>query len=169
MPPLYIFLANRKRLDQHTVHGEIHEWLRKQGGCSEVRFVPGSIRRHEVTAIIDPIIFLEDAHPAETVELRVAFNYPQEPEYEYYVIECSIPKQEYSFGWHQDEMHPDLGECHFQLNYRDKTIDRKPAVFHDAHPLNVLEQRISQIPLILEIVAWHDGKPTLSQWPPHSV
>lgn len=169
MAPLFVFLAHRRLLDQHTAHGEIHDWLSKHGGCLEVRFDPSSIRRHEVRGTVDPTIVLEENHPSKTVDIRVEFEYPEDVDHEYYEIQWIDGYRDYSFGWHQDDTHPDLGECHFQLEYQNETITRKPAVFHDSHPVNVLEKRLSQVPSILDLVTWEDARPSLSRWPPHDV
>ncbi|AUX09166.1 hypothetical protein AArcSl_1537 [Halalkaliarchaeum desulfuricum] len=169
MAPLFIFLAHRSLLDQHTAHGEIRTWLRNQGGCYDVRYAPSSIRRHEVCATIEPEILLGRPYPSETVELRVEFEFPEDTEYDQYEIQWIDGERNYSFGWHQDETHLDLGRCHFQLEYRDETLARKPAVFHDIHPVNVLEQRLSLVPSILELVTWEYNRPRLPQWPPRDV
>ncbi|RQG92127.1 hypothetical protein [Natrarchaeobius chitinivorans] len=165
----FVFLAHRSLLDQHAAHGEIRTWLANQGECRDVRYVPSSIRRHEVRATIDPEVLLGEPHPPETVDLRVAFDVPEDADYDHYEIQWIDGERNYSFGWHQDGTHPDLGECHFQLDYRDETITREPAVFHDSHPVNVLEQRLSLVPSILEVVTWDDNRPRLSRWPPLDV
>lgn len=169
MASLFIFLVHRSVLDQHTAHGEIRTWLRNRGGCREVRYAPSSIRRHEVCATIDPEILLGEPYPSETVELRVEFDFPEDAEYDHYGIQWIDGGRNYSFGWHQDETHSDLGKCHFQLDHRDETVARKPAVFHDSHPVNVLEQRLSLVPSVLELVTWENDRPRLSRWPPHDV
>lgn len=166
---LFVFLAHRSLLDQHAAHGEIRTWLGNQAGCHEVRFSPSAIRRHEVRAKIDPEILLGEPYPSETVELRVEFDFPADAEYDHYEIQWIDGDRNYSFGWHQDGTHPDLGECHFQLDYGDETVVRKPAVFHDSHPVNVLEGRLSLVPSILELVTWESGRPELSRWPPRDV
>ncbi|AFO57773.1 MULTISPECIES: hypothetical protein [Natrinema] len=169
MASLFVFLAHRSLLDQHTAHGEIQTWLCNQGGCRDVRYAPSSIRRYEVCATIDPEILLGEPSHSETAELRVEFEFPDDTEHDYYEIQWIDGERNYSFGWHQDETHPDLGKCHFQLDHRDETVARKPAVFHDSHPVTVLEQRLSLVPSILELVAWENDRPRLSRWPPDDV
>ncbi|MFC6614959.1 hypothetical protein ACFQAS_08365 [Halopenitus salinus] len=169
MASLFLFLAHRCLLDQHTAHGEIRRWLGNQGGCRDVRYAPSAIRRHEVRATIAPEHLLGDPHPSGTVELRVKFDFPNDTGYDHYEIQWIDGEGCYSFGWHQDETHPDLGKCHFQLDHRDETVARKPAVFHDNHPVNVLEQRLSLVASILEVIAWENDRPRLSQWPPADV
>lgn len=169
MASLFIFLAHRSLLDQHTAHGEIQTWLRNQGGCRDVRYVPSSTRRHEVCATIDPEILLGEPYPSETAELRIEFDFPNDVEYDHYEIQWIDGGRNYSFGWHQDGTHPGLGECHFQLDHRGETVTRKPAVFHDSHPVNVVEQRLSLVPSILELITWGNERPGLSRWPPHDV
>jgi len=169
MASLFVFLAHRSLLDQHAAHGEIQTWLSNRGGCRDIRYAPSSVRRHEVCATIDPEVLLGERYPSETAELRVEFEFPDDAEYDHYEVQWIDGERNYSFGWHQDETHPDLGKCHFQLDYRDETVARKPAVFHDSHPVNVLEQRLSLVPSILELVAWENDRPGLSQWPPDGV
>jgi len=169
MASLFVFLAHRSLLDQHAAHCEIQTWLSNQGGCRDVRYAPSSIRRHEVCATIDPEVLLGKPYPSETAELRVEFDFPDDAVHDHYEIQWIDGERNYSFGWHQDETHPDLGKCHFQLDYRDETVARKPAVVHDSHPVNVLEQRLSLVPSILELVTWENDRPGLSQWPPRDV
>jgi len=169
MASLFTFLAHRSLLDQHTAHGEIQAWLSNQGWCRDVRYAPSSIRRHEVCATIDPEVLLGEPSPSETAELRVEFDFPDDAEHDHYEIQWIGGERNHSFGWHQDETHPGLGECHFQIDHCDETVARKPAVFHDNHPVNVLEKRLSLVPSILELVTWESDGPRLSRWPPHGV
>ncbi|QHS17084.1 hypothetical protein GWK26_07970 [haloarchaeon 3A1-DGR] len=164
-----VFLAHRTLLDQHAAHGEIHTWLHNQGGCSDVRYAPSAIRRHEVRATIEPEVLLGEPSPSATIELRVEFDFPDDAEHDHYEIQWIDADRKCSFGWHQDGTHSDLGECHFQLDHRDETVVRKPAVFHDSHPVNVLEQRLSLVPSVLESVTWRNDRPHLSHWPPGGV
>jgi hypothetical protein len=169
MTPPFVFLAHRSLLDQHTAHGEINQWLQKQGGVSDVRYMPSSIRRHEIHASVDPTVLFGEPLASENVDLRVAFAFPENAGYDYYEIQWTNTEEGYSFGWHQDETHPDLGKCHFQLDYGDRTVTREPAIFHDSHPLGVLEERLWMVPSILNLIEWEDGTPLLSRWPPPDI
>ena len=64
-------------------------------------------------------------------------------------------------GWHQDETHTELGECHFQIDYRGETTQRSEAAFLDAHPLNVLDRRLDDLVDALDTLTWDDGIPSL--------
>ena len=64
-------------------------------------------------------------------------------------------------GWHQDETHMELGECHLQLDYQGETEQRDAASFLDTHPLNVFEQRMNQLVDVLASLTWDDGSPTI--------
>lgn len=162
----FVFLAHRSLLDQHAAHGELHDWLAKQGGVSEVQFVPSSIRRHEIHARLEPHILFEDAGLPKTLDFRVSFEFPESAAHDFYGIQIIDSDRSCSIGWHQDETHPDLGECHFQLDYRGETVTRRRSVFHDAHPLGIIETRLEQFPSVFDCIDWTDDRPILSQWPP---
>lgn len=68
-------------------------------------------------------------------------------------------------GFHQDAAHPDLGPCHVQLDFEGTVMERYAATFIDAHPLAVLNERLTQFPSTLRAVDWKDGRPMLSEWP----
>lgn len=162
----FVFLAHRSLLNQHTAHGELHDWLATQGGISEVQFVPSSIRRHEIHARLEPHILFGDVALPETLDFRVTFEFPEGAAYDFYELQVIDSDRSFSIGWHQDETHPDLGKCHFQLDHRGETVTRRRAVFHDAHPLGVLETRLGQLPAVLDCIDWTGDRPSLSQWPP---
>ena len=62
-------------------------------------------------------------------------------------------------GWHQDETHMDLGECHFQVDHRGETVQRETAEFLDTHPLNVFDERIDALVDILDALTWDNTIP----------
>ncbi|WP_233357356.1 hypothetical protein [Halococcoides cellulosivorans] len=82
-------------------------------------------------------------------------------DYEYYVIEWSEEERDLGIGWHQDEDHPDLGECHFQIDHAGQTVDRRSATFLNDHPLEVLETRLDQLRAVLPRIEWAEGAPTV--------
>jgi len=84
-------------------------------------------------------------------------------DYEYYVIEWSEADRDLGLGWHQDEDHPDLGECHFQLDHAGTTVERSAAEFVDEHPLEVLETRLDQLRALLPKIAWNEDTPVLPE------
>lgn len=62
-------------------------------------------------------------------------------------------------GWHQDETHTELGECHFQLDYRGETLQRKQSAFLDLHPLNVVDQCTDALVTVLNALTWDGDVP----------
>ena len=64
-------------------------------------------------------------------------------------------------GWHQDETHIDLGECHFQIDYQGKTVQREAAVYLDTHSLNVVDQRTADLVNVLDALTWDAEGPHL--------
>lgn len=162
MPPLgFVFLANRGDLTKATLYRAIHRRLDREPGCYAVRTQPSRARPRTVEARVEPEAFLGGAYPVDDATLAVRFSYPRSVDYEYYVIEWSEAEREFGIGWHQDEDHPDLGECHFQVDYASTTVDRSPAAFVDEHPLEVLETRLAQLRAVLPVVAWDDCEPAL--------
>ena len=66
-------------------------------------------------------------------------------------------------GWHQDETHVDLGECHFQIDHRGETVQREGAEFLDVHPLNAFERRLDDIVNVLDALTWESDVPHVPQ------
>jgi hypothetical protein len=62
-------------------------------------------------------------------------------------------------GWHQDETHMDLGECHLQVDYHGETVQREEADFLDSHPLNVFDRRTDNLVSILDELRWENDLP----------
>lgn len=59
----------------------------------------------------------------------------------------------WSCGWHRDETHPELGTCHFQVDYPDrKDSERAGFEFDDELPMAVLET-------CLDALREHGSKP----------
>ncbi|WP_243645240.1 hypothetical protein [Natrarchaeobius chitinivorans] len=114
-----------------------------------------------VRATITPNEFLRRSHPADEAELQISFDFPQTHSYDFYVIQWVESDRDLMVGWHQDETHMDLGECHFQIDYRGETVQRSEAEFLDVHPLNVLDRRIDGFVEILNTLTWGDGVPHL--------
>lgn len=159
MPPFPIFLTSRERLTQDGVHGTIHAWLASHGGCHGVRYIPSKRRREQVHADVDPpALFGIDAE-RRPARLEVQFEFPPREPYDYYRIQWVEPDANLSVGWHQDGHREELGECHLQLDHRDRVADVRAVDFLDSHPLNVLETRLERLPEVLDSVVWQDGVP----------
>lgn len=167
MPPLgFVFLANRGNLTKAKLYMAIRQRIGKEPGCYAVRVRPSRARPRTIEARVEPEAFLSQEYSVDDAKLEVTFSYPRSVDYEYYVIEWSEAERELGIGWHQDGDHPDLGECHFQIDHADITVDRSAATFVDEHPLEVLETRFSQLRSALPRIDWDDNEPTLSDGAP---
>lgn len=157
MGPFPVLLANRARLTQETVHQSVHSWLSSRGGFPNVRFTPSKIRREQVRADVDPAAALGMDYDGTTARLEVQFESPRDAPRNYHRIRWAEPNRSSSVGWHQDEHRDELGECHLQLDNGDEVVDVQTADFLDAHPLNVVETRLEQLPGVLERIS-RDGE-----------
>jgi hypothetical protein len=97
----------------------------------------------------------------DEAELQVSFDVPKTHPYDFYAIQWIESDRDLMLGWHQDETHMDLGECHLQIDHQGETVQRETAEFLDAHPLNVFDRRIDDLVDILDVVTWEDGVPHL--------
>ncbi|MFB9824222.1 hypothetical protein [Halobaculum roseum] len=97
----------------------------------------------------------------DEAELQVSFDVPKTHPYDFYVIQWIESDRDLMLGWHQDETHMDLGECHLQIDHQGETVQRETAEFLDAHPLNVFDRRIDDLVDVLDVVTWEDGVPHL--------
>lgn len=159
MAPFPVLLANRARLTQDTVHEAIHEWLSSHGGFRNVRYAPSKLRREEVRADVEPEVALDVQRQIQSARLEVQFEFPRSASRDYYRIQWVVSDRGYSVGWHQDDHRDDLGECHLQLDHGDEVVTVRSADFLDAHPLNVLERRLEQLPDVLAEISWNDETP----------
>lgn len=163
MPPVgFVFLANRGNLTKAKLYTTIRQRLDKEPGYYAVRVRASRARPRAIQARVEPEEFLSREYAVDTARLEVRFSYPRAIDYEYYVIEYSEADRELGIGWHQDNYHPDLGECHFQIDHGRSTVTRTPATFVDEHPLEVLETRLDQLRAVLPRIDWKDGEPTVS-------
>ena len=157
----FVFLANRGNLTKAKLYTAIRNRLDKEPGCHDVRVRPSRARPRSIQARVTPAEFLEREYGVNEASLTVRFSYPRGVDYEYYVIEWGEKECDLGIGWHQDEAHPALGECHFQIDHAGQTIDRRSATVLDDHPLEVLETRLDQLRAVLPRIAWTEGKPTV--------
>lgn len=163
-----IFLANRANLDKRTVLTRLHTKLQTQAtaGDSSVERVwyhTSTGNKVGVRATINPELFLGTSYPVETAELQVSFDFPSDYEYDLYTIQWVESERDLMLGWHQDATHMDLGKCHFQLDYRGKTVQRAGVSYIDAHPLNVFDQRVGDLVGVLEAMGWGDDVPRVPE------
>jgi len=161
-----IFLANRANLDKRTLLARLHNHFQTQVPAEEspveqVRYHTSAGNKVGVRATIIAPAFLGTSYAVDAAELQVTFDFPPNQAYDFYTIQWVESERELMVGWHQDETHMDLGECHFQLDYRDETVQRATATFLDTHPLNVFDQRTDHLVEILDELTWHDERPAV--------
>ncbi|WP_138004841.1 hypothetical protein [Halalkalirubrum salinum] len=161
-----IFLANRANLDKRTLLTRIHNWLQTQtttrdSPVEQVWYHPSQRNKLSVRATVIPEAFLQASYPTAEAELQISFDFPQGYAYDFYRIQWVEPDRNLMLGWHQDETHMDLGECHFQIDYHGDTVQRASATFLDSHPLNVLDQRIDDLVGVIDALVWEDTIPQL--------
>jgi hypothetical protein len=116
-----------------------------------------------VSADVETAAFLGESYDVEQARLEVRFWYPAGVDYEYYRINWVEPTRELMLGFHRDSDHPDIGQCHLQLDHEDSTITRSGVAFSDGHPLAVLDARLQQIPAVLTEMQWENGHPSLTE------
>lgn len=159
-----IFLANRANLDTRTLLTRLHNWLQTQAATQHapvdrVWYHPSTANKVGVRATLNAPRYLGTTYPIEEAELHVSFDFPTNRPYDYYKIQWVEAEREFMLGWHQDETHMDLGECHLQLDHRGQTVQRAAATFLDMHPLNVFDQRMTHLSGLVEAVTWDDDQP----------
>jgi len=161
-----IFLANRANLDTRTLLSRIHNRFQTQvpnegSPVEQVRYRTSTGNKVGVRVTVTPEAFLRTSHPVDEAEIQIAFDFPQTHSYDFYEIQWVEADRDLMVGWHQDETHTDLGECHLQVDYRGETVQRAEAEFIDAHPLNVLDRRLDHFVAVLDALTWNDGVPSL--------
>ena len=159
-----IFLADRTNLDRRTLLTRIHKRLGTQvpdesAPVEQVRYRTSTGNKVGVRATISPETFRGMSHPVDQAELHVSFDFPKAHDHDFYAIQWVESGRDLMLGWHQDETHADLGECHFQIDHRGETVQRAQAEFLDVHPLNVLDRRTDDLVAVLDALTWEDGVP----------
>lgn len=166
-----IFLANRSNLDRRTLLTRLHNRLQTQGSTNESPVTQGwyhasAGNKIGVRATIAAPRFLDTSYPVDEAELQVSFDFPSEYAYDFYTIQWVESDRDLMVGWHQDETHMDLGECHLQVDYRGDTVQREQADVLDSHPLNVFDKRTDALVSILTELRWENDCPSI---PDHAV
>lgn len=159
-----IFLANRANLDKRQLLSRLHNWLQTQATAEDapieqVWYHTSAGNKLGVRATVNASGFLGTTYPVEEAELHVSFDFPPNRAYDFYKIQWVDAEQELMLGWHQDETHMDLGECHFQLDHQGETVQREAAMFLDVHPMNVFDQRITDLVELVGAVSWENDRP----------
>ena len=163
-----IFLANRTNLDKRTLLSRLHNRLQTQTSTAEspikqVWYHTSAGNKVGVRAVIEASQFLDHEYPVDDAELHVSFAFPSNYSYDFYKIQWVESKRDLMLGWHQDETHMDLGNCHFQIDYRGETVQRDPSAFIDSHPLNVFEQRTAAVVTVLDELRWNNDHPSVPE------
>lgn len=163
-----IFLVNRANLDRRTLYRRIHDSLASRADkpdspVESVRYHPSHANMEEVHARIDAPSFVGGLYPVDSAEIHVYFDFPSGDSPDRYRIQWVEPERGLMVGWHQDETHPELGECHLQIDYKGETVHRSEAEYIDAHPLNVFDERINSLPKVLNRISWdsESGEPEI--------
>lgn len=159
-----IFLANRANLDKRHLLTRLHNRLQTQASTEDapieqVRYHTSTGNKVGVRATLDAPAFLGTSYPVKEAELHVSFDVPPNRPYDFYNIQWVEAEREFMFGWHQDETHVDLGECHLQLDYHGETVQREAAAFLDTHPMNVFDRRITDLVELVAAVSWETERP----------
>lgn len=159
-----IFLANRSNLDTRTLLSRLHNRLQTQvsvedSPIEQVWYHTSTGNKVGVRATIAAAAFVGRSYPVDVAELQVSFDFPPNYGYDFYKMQWVESERDLMLGWHQDETHMDLGECHFQLDHRGETVQREEAVFLDSHPLNVFDQRMDSLVDVLGEIRWDDDCP----------
>lgn len=156
-----VFLANRANLQGRRLHDRIKNRLRPAfDDVRRRRTEPREPGAYRVVGDADPRIFLgDDGYPTTTARIEVGFRLRTETSHEHYWFNWIEPDRELLVGWHQDGTHDDLGPVHVQVNDGATVVDRRPARFIDAHPLDVVGRRLEALEDAVLAVEWADGRP----------
>jgi hypothetical protein len=163
-----IFLANRVNLDKRTLLTRIHDHLQSEvpaedSPVEQVWYHTSAGNKVGVRATINASRFLGTSYQVDEAELHVSFDFPPNHAYDFYEIQWVEADRDLMIGWHQDETHMDLGECHFQIDYRGETVQLEKAVFLDMHPLNVYDRRTDDPVDTLNELTWENGHPKIPE------
>jgi len=161
-----LFLANRANLDRRRLLTRLHNRLGTQVDGDEpiqqVWYHTAAGDKTGVRATVDPDRFLDTEYRCDEAELQVSFDFPRDADHDYYRIQWVERDRDLLVGWHQDETHPDLGPCHFQLDYDGETVQRTEAAYLDVHPLNVFARRTDDLVAVLDALTCDDGRPEVN-------
>lgn len=160
---MVVFLANRQNLQTKRLHKRLKNRLMTDSEFSNGRIERANPRdpgAYRVKADVNPRGFLDDTeYPATSARLEVGFDLFTPNPYEHYWLNWIEPNRNLLVGWHQDEMHPELGEVHVQVNDGDNPVTHESATFIDSHPLDVFEQRLQALSDLIQSVEWRDEQP----------
>ena len=158
---MVVFLANRANLQSKRLHDRIQNRL--SGTFENVRrrrAEPHESGPYRVVADVNPRQFLgNDEYPVATARVEVGFQLRTGKPHEYYWFNWIEPERSLLVGWHQDDTHDNLGPVHLQVNDGATPAAHEPAQFIDAHPLDIVERRLSSLRGAVLAVEWKQGRP----------
>ena len=82
----------------------------------------------KVRASINAPAFVGGSYPVNDAEIHVYFDFPSGDKHDRYRIQWVESERNLMVGRHQDETHPELGECYLQVNYEGETVHRSGVV-----------------------------------------
>lgn len=132
------------------LYRRIHGRLSDHPAFDNVRYSPSKIRPRTVLAEADPQLFVAPSYPVRQARFELEFLL-QEPRPHYW-IQWIEPDRGFACGWHQDQTHPEFGPCHVQVDYPDGSTERDRATVLDAHPIQVFETRLTELPELLSSI-----------------
>lgn len=156
-----VFLANRANLQQKRLHDRIKNRVRTEfTSVRRRRAEPREAGSYRVVGTVNPRAFLDDdSYPTTTARVEIGFHLQPEAPYDHYWIHWIEPNRGMQVGWHQGDTHDDLGPVHIQVADGSSAVDHRPARFIDAHPLDVVGQRLESLTGAVRAVDWDDGRP----------
>lgn len=159
---MVVFLANRSNLQTKRLHGHIKNRLATEFTAVTVRKAerrePGPYR---VVGSTNPRQYFGNvSYPVSDGRIEVGFKLATEEEDEWYWVNWIEPARNLLIGWHRDGTHADLGPVHLQLTWDGSVIEHRSATYIDAHPLDVLEQRLEELESTIASVTWEEDQPT---------
>lgn len=126
----------------------IRAFLKQQPGVETVRFEPSRLRPEAVVATVAPEQFLGREHDSEATTLEVEWR-PRPDDHDGFRVQWIESDAGRSVGWHQDDTHPGLGDCHVQVDGVDGTVHREPASFDYDNPLGIVSECLAALPTVL--------------------
>jgi hypothetical protein len=153
---MVVFLANRANLQSKRLHDRIRNRL--SGEFNTVRrrrTEPREAGPYRVVADVNPRQLLEDdEYPVTTARIEIGFQLQTGVPHEYYWFNWIEPERSLLVGWHQDDIHDDLGPVHLQVNDGETPVEHQRAQFIDSHPLDVVEQRCNSLRDLVLAIEW---------------
>jgi hypothetical protein len=156
-----IFLANRDGLRNKRLHRRIKNRFQSDSEFSAVQLRVATHREpgpYRVVAETNPRTFFDDSeYSVELGRLEIGFDVEGSSNYDFYWFNWVEPERSLLLGWHQDDDHPEYGPVHLQANESSNVVDHQAAEFIDEHPTAVVEERLRQLPTVIDTLRWKGG------------